>query len=555
MIGNILRQRYRIIKELGKGGCGETYLAEDLDIPVSPKPVCVVKRLHPTIIDPEIIRLFEQEAQILYQLGQNHAQIPKLYAYFEENQQLYLIQEFIDGYDLRQEISPGQKLSKGNVIRLLQDVLKILVYVHENNVIHRDIKPANIMRCKDGKLVLIDFGVVKQINTTIALKSGLTSQTIGIGTHEYMPPEQSFGKPKLSSDIYALGMTAIQALTGMPLNTLSEDDNGEIIWSNLVRVSNNLEQFITKMVRYDWRQRYRDAKEALDVLNQVFSIVESQNTQPATLLVVKQQNTEPVTPTQSSEDWFNRAIALSELQKYTEAIASYDKAIAIKPDNYDAWYFRGTSLYCLQKYTEAIASCDKAIAIKPDKHNAWYFRGISLYYLQMYQEAIASYDKAITIKPDYYEAWVGLGNALCQSQMYQGAITSYDQAIAIKPDYDEAWFNRGNALGQSQKYTEAITSYDKAIAIKPDYHQFWYGRGIVLYELQKYTEAIESYDKAIAIKPDYHLVWNGRGVALEKLQRYEEALKCYEKAISIRPDDQLAINNRNNLLKQLGRSN
>ena len=278
MIGNILRQRYKIVKQLDAGGFGKTYLAEDLDIPVTPKPVCVLKRLHPTIIDPEIIRLFEQEAEILYKLGQNHDQIPKLYAYFENDEELYLIQEFIDGYDLRQEISLGKKLSEGDVIQLLRDVLEILVYVHENKVIHRDIKPANIMRRKDGKLVLIDFGVVKKINTTIARNSGLTSKTIGIGTYDYMPIEQSYGKPKLSSDIYALGMTAIQALTGVRLKTLSEDeDTGEIIWSNLVQVSNKLEQFITKMVRFDYRQRYKNAREALEELNHIFFLTHDYN--------------------------------------------------------------------------------------------------------------------------------------------------------------------------------------------------------------------------------------------------------------------------------------
>ena len=272
MIGTILRQRYKIIKQLGAGGFGETYLAEDLDIPVTPKPVCVVKRLQPTAIDPDIIRLFEQEAQILYQLGQNHDQIPKLYAYFEEGEQFYLIQEFIDGYDLTQEISPGKKLSENDVIQLLRDVLEILVYVHENKVIHRDIKPANIMRRKDGKLVLIDFGVVKQINNTIAMKSGSTSRTISIGTRGYMPIEQAMGKPKLSSDIYAVGMTAIQALIDLSPGLLAEDDDGEVLWIDQVEISDNLGNFINKMVCCEWRQRYRNAKEALDELNKIFVI-------------------------------------------------------------------------------------------------------------------------------------------------------------------------------------------------------------------------------------------------------------------------------------------
>ncbi|QEI44074.1 Serine/threonine-protein kinase C [Dolichospermum sp. UHCC 0315A] len=272
MIGTILRQRYRIIKKLGEGGFCETYLAEDLDIPVTPKPVCVVKRLKPREINPDSIRLFEQEARILYELGQNHDQIPKSYAHFQEGQEFYLIQEFIDGHNLTQEITPGKKLGEADVIQLLRDVLEILVYVHKNKVIHRDIKPANIMRRKDGKLVLIDFGVVKQINTTIAIKSGSTSRTSGFGTVGYMPIEQAIGKPKLSSDIYALGMIAIQALIDLSPRLLAEDDDGEIIWIDQVEISERLKQFINKMVCCEWRQRYRNAKEALDELNKIFVI-------------------------------------------------------------------------------------------------------------------------------------------------------------------------------------------------------------------------------------------------------------------------------------------
>ena len=426
MIGNILRQRYKIVKQLDAGGFGKTYLAEDLDIPVTPKPVCVLKRLHPTIIDPEIIRLFEQEAEILYKLGQNHDQIPKLYAYFENDEELYLIQEFIDGYDLRQEISLGKKLSEGDVIQLLRDVLEILVYVHENNVIHRDIKPANIMRRKDGKLVLIDFGVVKQINTTIAMKSGFTSKTVGVYTEGYTPAEQKAGKPKLSSDIYALGMTAIQALIGLPPHSLPDDQDGEILWHYGSQVSDKFAHFITKMVRYYWKQRYQDAKEALEELNKIFGVSQQQNIHSGTQYQVKDwledgnkllfnyaknfwNELNDQLNQFSVKDLFVEGNKLLRLQKYQEAIASYDKAIAIKPDFHEAWYGRGLCLDNLQKYQEAIASFDKAIAIKSDFHEAWHNRGFSLNELQKYQEAITSFDKAIAIKPDFYVAWNNRG--------------------------------------------------------------------------------------------------------------------------------------------------
>lgn len=280
MINTILKQRYKIIKELGSGGIGETFLAEDLDLPVTPKPKCVVKKLQPTSLDPVIIKLFEQEAQILYKFGEKHPQIPRLYAYFQENNQFYLIQELIEGKDLSQEIIDGKKLSESYAIRLLKDVLEILVYVHENNVIHRDIKPANIIRCYDGKIVLIDFGIVKKINTTIMRKSGYVTHTVGIGTPGYMPSEQAMGKPKLNSDIYALGVTIIHALTDIHPTELEEDEDGELIWKNQVNISENLEKFLSKMVRYHFTQRYKDAKEALEELNKLFPAVSQQNINP-----------------------------------------------------------------------------------------------------------------------------------------------------------------------------------------------------------------------------------------------------------------------------------
>ncbi|MBW4577893.1 MAG: WG repeat-containing protein [Aphanothece sp. CMT-3BRIN-NPC111] len=261
--GTLLQNRYKIIDKLGTGGFGETYLAEDLHIPGTLKPICVVKRLKPQIMHPDIERLFEKEAEILYRLNGVQNQIPIFYAYFEENKEFYLIQELIKGHDLSKELIPSKQLSEAYVIKLLQDILQILASVHQHNVIHRDIKPSNIMRRQqDGKLVLIDFGAVKEVINT----AGLTSRTIAVGTPGYMPSEQALGKPKPSSDIYAVGMVAIQALTGIMPHLLPEDNLGEVVWRDRISVSDKLAEILTKMVRYQFSQRYQSASEVLEEL-------------------------------------------------------------------------------------------------------------------------------------------------------------------------------------------------------------------------------------------------------------------------------------------------
>ncbi len=269
MLGRTLRNHYQIIKFLGKGGFGHTYLAKDLDLPGHPQ--CVVKHLKPQNADPDLLliakRLFEKEAQTLYKLGKLHDQIPSLSAHFEENGEFYLVQDFIEGHDLTKELILGKKSSESHTIKLLHEILEVLAIVHQQNVIHRDLKPANLMRRQDGKIILIDFGAVKEIGTMVVNPQGQTSFTVGIGTSGYMPSEQANGKPKLCSDIYAVGMIGIQALTGQPPHTLPEDpQTGEVIWRNRAQVSNNLGNILDKMVRDHFSQRYQNAGEALQAI-------------------------------------------------------------------------------------------------------------------------------------------------------------------------------------------------------------------------------------------------------------------------------------------------
>jgi serine/threonine protein kinase len=271
MIGSTLSGRYKIVNVLGAGGMGRTYVAEDMLRPGHPK--CVVKQLRPASTDPNVLdiarRLFATEAETLERLG-NHDQIPRLLAYFEHEEEFYLVQEFIDGHPLSAELHQARRWSEPQVIQLLQEILAVLSFIHNQNVIHRDIKPDNIIRrSRDNKLVLIDFGAVKQVRMQQLTLMGQASVTVAIGTPGYMPTEQSTGKPRPSSDIYAVGMVGIQALTGVLPTFLHEDEDGEVIWRTLVEVHDGFAHVIDKMVRHYFKHRYQTAAEALQALYQL----------------------------------------------------------------------------------------------------------------------------------------------------------------------------------------------------------------------------------------------------------------------------------------------
>ncbi|MDX2213197.1 MAG: CHASE2 domain-containing protein [Oculatellaceae cyanobacterium bins.114] len=275
MLGTLLGGRYKIIAVLGAGGFGQTYLAEDTQRPNNPQ--CVVKQFKPASQDSRFLevarRLFNTEVETLRRLGQ-HDRIPELYGFFEEDHEFYLAQEFIDGTALSDEFIRNGRLSEAEILDLLKDVLGTLEFVHTNRVIHRDIKPANLIRRKsDGKIVLIDFGAVKEIQTQIVSEPGQSSFTVGIGTQGYTPAEQLAGKPRFCSDIYALGITAIQALTGLQPSQINEDaDTSELLWQEHVTISPGLEFILDRMVRYHYSQRYQSAADVLTALQRMLEL-------------------------------------------------------------------------------------------------------------------------------------------------------------------------------------------------------------------------------------------------------------------------------------------
>jgi eukaryotic-like serine/threonine-protein kinase len=270
-IDKVLLKRYKVTEAIGEGAFGTTYIAIDTAFPGQPR--LVVKHLCPHNSDPESVkiatRLFKSEAKCLSKLGE-HDQIPRLFASFEEDGEFYLVQELVEGNNLTQEFQSGKRWSEAEIVKFLQELLEILSVVHQQNTIHRDLKPANIMRRqKDGKLVLIDFGAVKEILTVNQHETTTSSSpTIGIGTGSYMPPEQAIGRPGKYSDVYAVGMLGIQALTGLPSRELPRDsEHLEQIWNDLnVEVNPQLKYVLGRMVKYQYEQRFADAAKALNAL-------------------------------------------------------------------------------------------------------------------------------------------------------------------------------------------------------------------------------------------------------------------------------------------------
>ncbi|MCL1466759.1 tetratricopeptide repeat protein [Argonema galeatum] len=257
--------------------------------------------------------------------------------------------------------------------------------------------------------------------------------------------------------------------------------------------------------------------------------------------------------------WNNRGFALYNLGRYEEAIASYDRSLAIKPDNDGAWNYRGIALGNLGRYEEAIASYDCALAIKSDDHYAWHNRGISLKKIGRYEEALASYKKAQKSDVNCHSCWNDMGFVLKQLGRDEEAILSFEEAFKIntdkaeiKPD-DEAWYNRGIALGNLGRYEEAIASFDRALDIKPDDHYAWHNKGISLKAIGRYEEALASYREAEKSDVNCLGCYNDIGFVLKQLGRDEEAIASFEEAWKINPDKNEDWYKRGFALHNLGR--
>jgi serine/threonine protein kinase/Flp pilus assembly protein TadD len=586
--------RYKIISQLGVGGFGRTFLAEDLHLPGHPR--CVIKHLKPQSKNDDTLqmarRCFNIEAQVLYHLG-IHDQIPRLLAHFEEDQEFYLAQEFIEGEPLTRELVEGKLWPQGRVVALIKDVLQVLSFVHQEQVIHRDLKPSNLIRRqRDRKVVLIDFGAVKQVSTpNFDPETGLSNITISIGTQGYMPNEQLAGKPKFCSDIYAVGVLAIQALTGVHPRHFGEDAYGEIAWQERANhISPELLAVINRMVRYDFRERYIDAAEALVALEDLPSAIAEDQTNhnhtlggtslPGALKLelgandtaihagdtasqtgTASQNSTTITPNSATVSQNHTVTGFSspfaktniEYSRGNDLVAGSEEepmqtAIWMPTESLvspgQTTQNNGTGLTQAvgrPHIAEAVTASPPQTASSPRFARSWAVVGILLGGL-----AVGLLTAQIMV-PDWSKRLLGRETV--------NATDASEPNMPTDPEkHAAALLTKAANLMQRQQYDQSLKAYEQAIALKPNNAEAYAGRCEALNQLHRPEEAIVSCNDALAYRPNYaEALWSQGNARLLQNRPYE-ALKLYEEVTERKPDFAPGWLKRGVALQKLGRS-
>ncbi|MEM1254335.1 MAG: D-alanyl-D-alanine carboxypeptidase family protein [Cyanobacteria bacterium P01_H01_bin.21] len=290
-----LANRFEILEILDRGSYGITY--RGIDHHQSLRSHCVIQEL--ICNSPKILEMFRQEASILETIG-IHSRIPKLLAYFDQDNKFYIVQDMIHGHTLRDEIKEGKRLDETYVIKLLKDIFSVLVFVHQHHTVHRNIHPKNLIRqSKNGDIFLSDFGSIKELSNSYIDEKGRLLFRVRVGAPGYVAPEQKRGNPCYASDLYSVGMLAIAALEDISPQQLSiHPITKRVQWSN-DRISPALATFLKRLIEPSPKQRFQTAADALRAFEKTITGIRvGQDSQMATHVAARAKtpvDSEPVT--------------------------------------------------------------------------------------------------------------------------------------------------------------------------------------------------------------------------------------------------------------------
>ena len=544
IMSKIILERYRIIELLSGNPGGRSYLGEDAS--QSNLNQYVVKQFLPPSQDSRLLKVsydvLETEAEPLENLARQDDRIDNLVTFFEKNKNFYLVRKYIVGQPLNKQILPRKILDSEQVINLLLEILEILVFIHSRGIIHRNLKPANIIRREsDRKLVLTDFGAPQEAVSNIVASS------------EYII-EQIHSNPQFNSDIYALGIIAIEALTGLSASQITAE---KMIWHpRSYQVNPKLAKIIDKMVHLNYQNRYQSAEEVLKDLQKI-------NRSQSNLVSQLANNPQLIARIGGfifvgavglylffprdynyARQLYQQGIINYKKAEYKQAINLLSQAIKINPEYSSAYNSRGDAYYRLGNYEKSQQDSSAAIRNNPNDANAYYDRAFSLYLVGEFNGAIIDYNQAIKLNPEYANAYYGRGLARHEIKENQKAITDLDRAIALNPKFAKAYFQRGIINREIGVTLEAIEDFSKAIKINPKYTEAYYERGKTRYAFNEKPAAKKDFTKVIELDSKYVDAYIARADIYNDLGYPKQAYEDYEKAIEMNPEDPKAYIHR-----------
>ncbi len=601
MIGRLLDRRYRIEKILGANGFGQTYLAVDTHRPGEPK--CVVKQFRLPRNQGkslEIIELiFKKKVEFLEKIGK-HDQIPQLLALFQEDKDFYIVEEFILGHPLSDEIGHGVPMPEDQLYKLLYEILTILIFVHGHGIVHRQVKAENLIRREsDGKLVLINFALIEnpEINSQLLQNKSHSPDHSSENIDRQLVLELNQSQT-YNIDIYGVGLIAIEALTGLPgkdLIQISDDQNPQhpiLVWHDRVQVRPELVRMLDKMVHRIPSERYQSVPEVLAALKKLKArpsgahpgsvpipppppIKPARSPHRVNLAKPDQLASSPKMPGSKLKSlkmtiallvliavsgiawWFykqnylNQRIA--ELKSIAQeraasgdglaAIQQFTQAIALKPTA-ESYYQRANAQLDLGNYQAAVEDYTAAIGEDPNYVAAYFNRGLAYLKLNQFQAAVDDYTKVIEKNAQDADAYYQRGLAYHRLRNYRAAIADYTQVIRLNPEDATAFINRGLSYSAADDKQSAIADFTQAIRLNPNDASAYYSRGRARFFLADYAGAMEDYTEALRITPDDADIYVNRCGAYLNLAQYEQAIADCSQAISLNAKYQEAYSNR-----------